>query len=218
MALFPKLYDAVMVAAERAFLGRWRRAVVAPATGTVLEIAAGTGLDFAHYTRNAVVIATEPDLGMLQRAKGRVASSAATIFLVAADAEALPFPADVFDGAVVGLALCTIPHPERALGEIRRVTRSGGFVRLLEHVRLRNPVIGRLQDLLSPVWSRLAGGCRLDRDSVAYVERSGLSVEHLVIHAGGYVVEIAARVTQGRIGVTPPPPRVRSATARRVRP
>ena len=190
----PALYDCVMRTAERGRLAEWRREVVRPSAGDVLEIAAGTGLDFPHYRAGVSVVATEPDLRMLKRARDRAARAEATIALVAADAQALPFRDRAFDTVVVGLGLCTIPSPPRALAELRRVLRPGGVARLLEHVRVERPIIGRLQDLLTPVWRRLAGGCRLNERSVETVRRAGFHIDELHAHLGGSVVTIAASI------------------------
>ena len=200
---FPWLYDLVMGAAERGRLAVWRRETVRPASGRVLEIGAGTGLDFGHYRAGATVIATEPDLGMLQRARSRAADAPASILLVAADAQALPFREGTFDTAVVGLALCTIPSPPRALAELRRVLRPNGVARLLEHVRIDRPIIGGLQDLLTPLWQRVAGGCRLNERTLRTVQEAGFQVDDLSSHLKGYVLVIEASV----------PPRVETAGA-----
>ena len=191
---FPWLYDLVMGAAERSRLAMWRRETVRPANGRVLEIAAGTGLDFAHYTPAATVIATEPDLGMLTRARERASQAPAMILLVAADAQALPFRDGTFDNAVVGLALCTIPSPPRALAELRRVLRPQGVARFLEHVRIDRPIIGRLQDLLTPVWRRVAGGCRLNERTLDVVQSAGFQIDDIRSHLKGFVLAIEASV------------------------
>ena len=180
--------------AERWRVGRWRRDVVEPAGGAILEIAAGTGLNFRHYRPDARVVATEPDLAMLRRARARLAESRAAIDLVAADAEALPFRARAFDTAVVGLALCTIPSPTRTLSEIRRVLQPGGVLRMLEHVRMENPVAGMIQAWLTPVWRRIAGGCRLDRRTVRLVADAGFELETIEREMSGFVVKLTARV------------------------
>ena len=190
---FPWLYDVVMSWFEQGSLGRWRSSTVHPARGLVLEIGAGTGLDFPHYQLGATVIAIDPDVGMLARSKARARDTAASILLVVADAEALPFRAESFDAGVVGLALCTIRHPDQAMNEMRRVLRHGSAVRLLEHVRVTNRFVARLQDLVTPLWMRIAAGCRLDRDAVACVADSGFDIESIREHLGGYVVEIVAR-------------------------
>ena len=193
MPLFPQIYDAVMGAAERGLVGRLRRDMVAGARGRVLEVGAGTGLDFPHYAPGAWVVATDPDLGMLARARDRARGAAAGIVLVAADAEQLPFRDAAFDEAVVGLAMCTIPRPDRALAELRRALPPGAPLRLLEHVRVDHPIVGRLQDWLTPVWRRLAGGCRLDRRTAVAVEAGGFALESVEGHLGGYLQLILAR-------------------------
>lgn len=192
--IFPRVYDALMGLLERGSLARWRRSTVRPATGLVLEIGAGTGLDFAHYVLGTTVIASDPDMAMLERARQKARTAPATVFLVAADAEALPFRHEAFDVGVAGLVLCTIPHPARALAEVRRVLKRGAPLRVLEHVRVENRVVARMQDILTPFWMRLANGCRLNRDAVAIVKRAGFELESVVPHAAGYVVEIVGRV------------------------
>jgi ubiquinone/menaquinone biosynthesis C-methylase UbiE len=194
--VFPSLYDVVMRTVEGGPLGGWRRSIVQPARGRVLEIGAGTGLDFRYYDHGVTVFATDVDIGMLARARARAATANATVLLVAADAEALPFRAGAFDDAVIGLALCTIPDPGNALAEVCRTVRAGSAVRLLEHVRARNHILARLQDWLTPIWARLAGGCQLNRDAVSTVIRSGLTVERVTSHAWGFVLEIFARTSR----------------------
>lgn len=193
MDLFPRLYDAVMGRADRGKLGELRSGMVSRARGKVLEIGAGTGLNFPWYEPPATVIASDPDLGMLRRGRARARAARAEVLLVAADAEMLPFRPGSFDDAVVGLAMCTIPHPALALAELRYALRPGGALRLLEHVRVATPVVGRLQDWLTPVWRRVAGGCRLNRRTVAAVAAAGFDVESVESHLGGYFQVICAR-------------------------
>lgn len=199
MRLFPRVYDFFMAPWEHWRLGRYRHTVVSGARGKVVEIGAGTGLNFPHYDRTAVVVATDPDVAMLARARARAGAAAARVFLVAADAETLPFRDGTFDDAVIGLAMCTIPHPDLALAELRRAVRAGGAVRMLEHVRIDGPsVVGRFQDWLTPAWQRIAGGCRLNRRTVQAVRMAGFDQVTARPHAGGYLQEIYARVPVGR--------------------
>ena len=194
MRILPRLYDLMMARGEHGRVGRWRRSVVAPARGSVLEIGAGTGLDFSHYRPATWVVATDPDLAMLERARPRARAATATIELVAADAEALPFRYAAFDEAVVGLAMCTIPHPVSALDELRRTIRPDGVLRMLEHVRVDHPAaVGRLQDWIAPLWRLLAGGCHLNRRTVEAVRGAGFERVAITTHLGGYVKEILAR-------------------------
>lgn len=97
--------------------GRARRG----ARGNNLEIGAGTGLNFPHYRDDVEVIAIEPDPYMRQRAQRRLAESGRHIALHDASAEELPFEDDSFDTVVGTLVMCSVPRPQRALAEIRRV-------------------------------------------------------------------------------------------------
>jgi ubiquinone/menaquinone biosynthesis C-methylase UbiE len=181
-----------MRAVERGGLTEWRRDLVRPAGGRVLEIAAGTGLDFAHYLQGVTVIATEPNLAMLARARVRAKGAPATILLVAAEAEALPFRPESFDTCVIALGLCTIASPAAALAEVQRVVRPGGSVRLLEHVRVESPIVGSLQDALTPAWRRISGGCRLNERSVESVRRARFRIDDIRRRMNGHVVAISA--------------------------
>jgi SAM-dependent methyltransferase len=87
-------------------------------------------------------------------------------------------PDGAFDAAVVSLVLCTVPAPPRALAEIARVLEPGGELRFYEHVRSVNPVLGLLEDLITPAWRRLAGGCHPNRDTLAAITAAGFTVEH----------------------------------------
>lgn len=191
----PWLYDLVMATADRTRLGQWRRDVVAPARGRILEIGAGTGLNFRHYDGGALVVATDIDPAMLARSAIRARASDARILLVVADAQVLPFRARVFDEAMIGLALCTLPDPGAALREMRRVVPSGALLHLFEHVRVAHPVVARLQDWLTPIWRLLAGGCRLNRRTEATVASNGFEIEAIRRHAHGLFLAITARST-----------------------
>lgn len=168
--LFPVLYDLAMWPAERFYLGRLRRELLAAAGGRVLEIGAGTGANLTHYGRRAQVVLSEPDRAMLHRARldGRPA--------VLAAAERLAFAGASFDTVVSTLVLCTVADPAASLAEIRRILRPGGDLLLLEHVRSSDPDTARLQARLTPAWKKLARGCHLDRDTAATVAAAGFQI------------------------------------------
>lgn len=193
---FARLYDPLMAPIELLSMRRARRALVADAPGRVLEIGAGTGLNLPHYRSAVSVVATEPDEEMLRRARGRVAAAAVPIRLVLAGAEALPFADASFDTVVATCVFCTVPDPEQGFREIRRVLKPGGELRLLEHVRASSPAIARLQDRATPAWSRIAGGCRLNRPTLKTALRAGFRVERVESRFGGLVV----RAWLGRSG------------------
>jgi ubiquinone/menaquinone biosynthesis C-methylase UbiE len=101
---------------------------------------------------------------------------------------------------VVALGLCTVPSPPCALAEARRVIRPGGTVRLLEHVRVQRPIIGWLREVITPIWRRAAGGCRLNERSLESVRRAGLRIDDSRSHMGEYVVAITATMAGDESG------------------
>src|SRR5437870_13357225 len=138
---------------ERRFMSAVREELAGGAQGKVLEIGAGTGLNFPHDRDDVEVIATEPDPYMRQRAQRRLAESGKNIELREASAEELPFDSDSFDTVVGTLVMCSIPHPQRALAEIRRVLKAGGEYRFYELFGTKAPSVpfGKMQCCLSGV-------------------------------------------------------------------
>jgi ubiquinone/menaquinone biosynthesis C-methylase UbiE len=196
----PRVYDAIMWPAERLLLRRWRRrlygAIVADAGGAglrVLEIGAGTGVGFAFYPAGITVSAVEPSVAMAARARERAGRAAATIEVVEARVEELPFTDGSFDCAIATLAWCSVADPLAAFAEVRRVLRPRGRLLLLEHVHSRWQPARRLQSLAAPTWRRVAQGCRLDQDTVGLLSAAGFAVERRRDHLLGWVVELQAR-------------------------
>jgi ubiquinone/menaquinone biosynthesis C-methylase UbiE len=105
-----------------------------------------------------------------------LAASSLRASLVEAPAERLPFEDDSFDTAVVTLVLCTVPDPAAALREASRVLRPGGKLLFLEHVRSEDARLARWQDRLERPWRFVGDGCHCNRDTVATIEASPLTV------------------------------------------
>lgn len=169
----PWLYDAYMALVDRGGFARWRGWLAGGAEGEVLEVGCGTGRNLPHYERPDRVVALELDPGMLSRARGRSPG----IRFVVGDAEALPFAAGAFDTVVSALVFCSVPRPGRGLAEIRRVLRSGGSLRMMEHVRSEVGPVAWLQDLVQPAWTLVSGGCHPNRETEEEVRRAGFELE-----------------------------------------
>lgn len=173
-----ELYDDVVGRLDRAGLTEARRRLVDDVRGSVLELGCGTGAAFAHYRAGTSVTALEPEPGFRRTAVERARASAARITVQPGDAHDLPFPDASFDAAVAELMLCSVTRPDVALAEVLRVVRPGGELRLLEHVRHPRGWIGRLQDVVDPLWTALEGrGCHIGRDTPRVVEEAGFAVE-----------------------------------------
>ena len=183
---------------ESAAMRATRSRLVSDLTGDILEVGVGNGLNLAHYDERARVTGIDYNRHMLAKAAARARASRAEVALEVADVQALPFPDDRFDHAVAGLVFCSVADPERGLRELLRVTKPGGSVRLLEHVRAAPGRTRRAQSALSPLWSRLGDGCRLDRDTVATARRAGVIVEEAA-SVGGLPRLLPARLIAGRV-------------------
>ncbi|MFP2959494.1 class I SAM-dependent methyltransferase [Myxococcus sp. 1LA] len=183
-------YDAVMTPLGWLGLTAARRKLVRGLSGHVLEVGTGTGLALPGYPDTVTAVtAIDVDDAALARAQQRRPDAR----ILYANVEELPFPAASFDAVVSSLVFCSVEAPARALAEILRVLRPGGALRMLEHVRAPSPALATVQDLLTPAWMRVTGGCRLDRDTYDLVRRAGFEVERRVQRLQGVSEFIAAR-------------------------
>lgn len=171
-------------------LSRWIEPEVGPCraelleglSGRVLEIGAGSGMNFRHYPASVEeLIALEPEPYL--RAKAQQAAEAAPIpvTVTAGLAEKLDLPDASFDAAVACLVLCTVTDQPQALAELRRVLRTGAELRFFEHVRSPTTTKARVQTLAdrTGLWPRLGGGCHCSRATVDAIGAAGFRVQRV---------------------------------------
>ncbi|HKO59688.1 MAG TPA: class I SAM-dependent methyltransferase [Pyrinomonadaceae bacterium] len=181
-------YDAAVRPLDRWFLAKLRSATLRylPDNARILEIGAGTGLNFVYYPDNAIGVATEPSREMLKLAAGKLRP--AGVKLLQSCAEALPFRDGSFDAAFASLVFCSVKSPAEVFQELQRVVRPAGTVLLLEHVR-PNGVLGPVFDLLNlltvPLFDdhfnrRTADDARAAGLSVLKVEKSLFGIINLI--------------------------------------
>ncbi len=172
---------------ERRLTDPLRRETVGQASGVVLEIGAGTGLNFPFYHPERVeqVEAIEPDVAMLAYARERVGQASVPITLTQASVSALRFADAIFDSVVVTLVFCSVEDPLQGLLEIRRVLKPQGTLFLFEHVRSQSAWIARVQDAIVPLTTRLFGNCHWNRDTARTVQEAGFTIMHLSRLKGG---------------------------------
>ena len=155
-----RIYDPFLYLAEVIGVRAARKALVEQATGRVVELGAGTGLNVAHYPPGVrELILAEPEPAMRRRLERRVRRSSREADIVDALAEQLPLADRSVDTVVSTLVLCTVEQPDRALAEIARVLRPGGKLLFIEHVRAESPALAWWQDRLLGPWRRFACGC-----------------------------------------------------------
>ncbi|MGO4603492.1 class I SAM-dependent methyltransferase [Terrabacter sp. 2YAF2] len=177
--IFAATYDWQMGGAQRAGLADLRAGVVSRATGLVLEVGAGTGLNLPHYGPDVEHLTlTEPDPSMLKRLQRRVEQQPRSATVLRAPAERLPFDDDSFDTVVCTLVLCGVEDQPLAVREIRRVLRPGGQLLFLEHMRSEDERHARLQDRFN--WlNRAMVMCDCNRPTRLTLASEGLRIEEI---------------------------------------
>jgi ubiquinone/menaquinone biosynthesis C-methylase UbiE len=187
-------YDGAMRPLERWFLSRLRNAALAelPEGGRLLEIGAGTGLNFPFYPRAvALGVASEPSSAMIRLAGAKQRSG--KVHLVQNSAERLPFRDETFDAAFATLVFCSVASPGEAFNELRRVVRPGGSVTLLEHVRPEGMWLGPLFDALS-ILTVAVFDDHFNRRTAEEARRAGLQTVRVRNYALGIIQLIECRV------------------------
>ncbi|MGI9003495.1 MAG: class I SAM-dependent methyltransferase [Pseudonocardia sp.] len=184
-------YDQMIGPVERLLVGEGRVWAAGQAHGEVLEIAAGTGRNFAHYPRDTRVTALDLSSDMLARARPRIDRAPCPVQLLVGDAQALDLPDEGFDTVLATLALCSIPDPDAALAEMARVLRPGGRLLLVEHVASLIAVVRTVQRLLEPVAVRCAADHLLRRPE-RDVAAAGLAIDYLHRSKAGIMMRLTA--------------------------
>lgn len=158
-----------------------RAEIVPRAHGRILEIGFGSGLNIPFYDGQQVeqLVAIEPSAAMCSLARQRIANSHLPLTLIQSPAESLPLENDSFDTIVVTYTLCTLPDLDGAMSEFHRVLNPRGRVLFCEHGVDPNPTVQRWQNRIDPLWSRLFGGCHLNRNIPELLSQRGFRVSSL---------------------------------------
>ncbi|MFC6479262.1 class I SAM-dependent methyltransferase [Pseudomonas asuensis] len=158
-----------------------RQSLIPLAYGKVLEIGIGTGLNLEYYDVTQVerIIGLDPSLGMHRLAQSRAQRAGLNVELVGLSAEQIPFPGQSFDTVVVTYSLCTIPDPVAALKEMHRVLKRDGQLLFCEHGQAPDVTVRSWQDRMTPLWSRMVGGCCLNRHISQLIQSAGFEMLEL---------------------------------------
>ncbi|OLZ61669.1 class I SAM-dependent methyltransferase [Amycolatopsis keratiniphila] len=185
-------YDREMQFMDRKLFGDSRAWACGQATGDVLEVAVGTGLNLPLYPSEVSLTGIDLSDGMLAIARDRAERLGHPVKLQRADAHDLPFDADSFDTVVCTLGLCAIPDDGKALREMARVLRPGGRLILLDHIVSSSRAVRGLQWIAEKITVPMAGEHFLRRpfDKIGDL---GLAVEQRERFKLGLVERLVAR-------------------------
>ncbi len=186
---FARWYDFVMGPLERWKFQGIRKELLEKASGKVLELGSGTGINFPLYNQVDSVTAIEPNKYMIEQSILKKEKSVVPMEIVHTGAERLPFADGAFDSVVATLVFCTIPDVDKAVSEMKRVCKSDGKILLFEHVKMENRFLAKLQDWLTPFWQKIGDGCCLNRDTISLFKSHGFNlIEVRKFYKGLFIV------------------------------
>ncbi len=194
----PRFARAYLRVAEQSDLrggSEHRRRLLGGLRGRVLEVGAGQGRNFPRYPEAvSEVVAIEPEETLRAHAQRAAARAPIPVTVRAGHAGELPAEAETFDAVVFSLVLCSVDDPRAALAEASRALRPGGQLRFYEHVRSPRRWVALLEDAVTPLWRRAAGGCHPNRDTEATIRAAGFTVDD-IDRFGFSPAALAPRVT-----------------------
>jgi methyltransferase OMS1, mitochondrial len=159
-----------------------RHALLSKASGRVLEIGVGTGLNLEHYHASLLTSLTLLDVshGMLSQARERLIQfpNLPDVRIVQADATSelvSMFGTGVFDTVVDSFSLCVMGNKGAVdcLGQVAAVLKPGGQALLLENSRSSNPVLGWYQDATAEAAALGGKGCLYNQDVGRLISLTG---------------------------------------------
>ena len=157
-------------------VARLKKKLLSKATGKTLEVACGTGQNFALFAPNSEITAIDLSPKMLEQARQNAIVHGLNVNLAVMDAEKLEFPDASFDTVVSTLSTCTFPDPVKALQEVKRVCKPGGLILLLEHGHSSLPWLASYQDRHEYQHYEQHAGCRWNQDPLDLVKAADIKV------------------------------------------
>jgi len=123
----------------------------------VLEVGVGTGLALPLYRPEKRVVGIDLSPEMLAKARMRVEEQnlAQVEALLEMDAEQMAFADASFDTAVAMYTASVVPHADRLLAEMRRVTKPGGDILFINHFVTERGPRRWIEDAMAPLSRRL---------------------------------------------------------------
>lgn len=180
MGLYEKyvLPNAIVWACKQKSSMKQREKIIPLASGNVLEIGIGSGLNLPFYDKKKVthLTAIDPSAAIWKKNSFDTNTLGFEFDFMEAFSENIPADNNSFDTVVITYALCTIQDTEKAFDEIKRVLKKDGKLLFCEHGKAPDKKIVRWQNMLNPFWKKIGGGCNLNRDIPFMIEHNGFKI------------------------------------------
>ena len=158
-----------------------REKIIPNASGKVLEIGIGSGLNIPFYNISKIdkIYGLDPSIQLCKKAIKKAEEIDINIDFLFEGAEEIKLKSNSIDTVVITYTLCSIPNPMDALKEIKRVMRSDGNILFCEHGIAPDTKVSKWQNRINPIWGKLFGGCNINRDIPSIISNSGFKVQNL---------------------------------------
>ena len=158
-----------------------RDKIVPLAKGVVLDIGIGSGLNIPFYNKSNIdcLYGLDPSEELLKIAKSVAKKNELKVEFLECSAEAIPLPDQSIDTVLVTYTMCTIPDIKLSNSEIMRVLKPEGRLLFCEHGLAPDKNIAKWQNRINPIWSKIAGGCNLNRDIPKLITSSGFKISNM---------------------------------------
>ena len=145
-------------------------------TGSVLEIGAGRGANFARLPAGVAWTGLEPDPKSCAALARAAAGNGRPSRVLRGVAERIPLADDSVDAVVETVVLCSVGDQNRVVQEIRRVLKPGGAFVFVEHVAAPPGTWTRAaQRAYAPMSRKLVGGCDPALETWRAIEGAGFA-------------------------------------------
>ena len=158
-----------------------RDKIVPLAKGIVLDIGIGSGLNIPFYNKSNInhLYGLDPSEELLKIAEPLAKKNELEIEFLQCGAEAIPLPDQSIDTVLITYTMCTIPNIKLSNSEIMRVLKPEGQLLFCEHGLAPDKNIAKWQRRINPIWSKIAGGCNLNRDIPKLITSSGFKISNM---------------------------------------
>src|SRR3954462_8494281 len=144
----------------------------------VLEVGVGTGINAALYPSDCAVTGIDFSSSMLEKAHDRIARKGVrNVRLLQMDAQNMKFADDSFDIVYAPYVISVVPDPVAVTRDMRRVCRPGGRIVILNHFRRSNPLMARIERMISPLTVHI--GFKSDLDLPAFLAQAELKPQSI---------------------------------------
>ena len=156
-----------------------REKVVPQASGIILEVGIGSGLNIPFYDRAKVekIIGLDPSIELHVMAKKTADQHNLAVDFIVGGAEKMDLPNDSVDTVLVTYTMCTIPDALSANKEMLRVLKPGGRLIFCEHGLAPDVGVSKWQSRIDPFWGKIAGGCHLNRNIPELIRSAGFQIQ-----------------------------------------